>query len=228
MTMGKVVSYCRFSPRPDPGDAMTLAVQEQTCSRYAEMKGLEISEVLRDPEVSAYKTKLVDREQGGRLVEMCRNGEVSHVIVARLDRIFRRVSDGSVMADEWKERGISLHLADEGGVSLSTGTAIGEVMFNVMLSFNQFTPHLTSERTSIAMRHMASEGKRVGRHAQYGWKLVGYEMVMEPDEQALIKIIRQYRNEPPANVATAINRLGYTYRGRPWKKADVESVVRRL
>lgn len=226
--MGVVVSYCRFSPRPDASDTMTLEVQEQACRRYADMKGLEISEVLKDPEVSAYKTKLADRQEGGRLVQMCRSGEVTDVIVARLDRIFRRVSDGSVIADEWRELGVSLHLADEGGVSLSTGTAIGEVMFNVMLAFNQFTPHLTSERTSTALKHMAASGLRVGRHAQYGWELVDNMMVSVADEQDNIKLIAQFKTAPPEGVARALNQLGRKYRGRSWKTADVVSVIRRL
>lgn len=226
--MGKVVSYCRFSPRPDPNDTMTLEVQEQACRRYANMRGLTISEVLRDPEVSAYKTKLADREQGGRLVQMCRSGEVTDVLVARLDRIFRRVSDGSTVSDEWRELGVSLHLADEGGVSLSTGTAIGEVMFNVMLAFNQFTPHLTSERTSMAMKHMAATGKRVGRFAQYGWSLVDGKMVECEDEQRVIRHLATVKDVPPEDIAKALNSIQCKYRGRSWKTADVVSVLSRL
>ena len=228
-TSRKVVAYCRFSPRPDPADTMTLAVQQESCERYASMKGLVISEVLQDPETSAYKTRLQDRPSGSRLVELCRQGQVSDVIVARLDRIFRRVSDGSSMSDEWKSQGIALHLADEGCVSLSPGTAIGEVMFNIMLSFNQFAPHLTSERTSGAMRHMASQGKRVGRHAQYGWRLVDGQMHSDLDEQKVIKMILQGVEQGvfAENIAESLNQVGVLYRGRWWKTRDVESIIRR-
>lgn len=227
---GSVVAYCRFSPRPDAGDTMTLEVQENICRRYASMRDMEITTVYADPEASAYKVKLQDRPEGRVLVDHCRQGLVSDVIVARLDRIFRLVSDGSLISEEWREAGISLHLADEGGCSLSTGTAVGQLMFNMMLSFNQFVPHLTAERTSVAMKHLASKGVRVGRHAQFGYRLCDNgELIPEDREQELIQEILQWHGNGWSNgkIVSVLNRGEVDFRGRLWRSRDVESILSR-
>jgi DNA invertase Pin-like site-specific DNA recombinase len=209
---------------------MTLEVQEQICRRYAQSKGMNIDVIFSDPEASAYKVKLQDRPEGGVLLDQCRQGLISDVIVARLDRIFRLVSDGSAISEEWREAGISLHLADEGGCSLSTGTAMGQLMFNMMLSFNQFVPHLTMERTSVAMKHLASKGFRVGRYAQYGYKLGDDgELIPEKREQELIQEILQWHGKgwSVSRIVACLNRAGVDYRGHGWRTRDVKSILDR-
>ena len=75
--MVQVISYTRFSPRPTKaGDAERIAANEdaesiklqlETNQRYATMKDLSITDVIKDPETSARKTPLFEREGGSRL-----------------------------------------------------------------------------------------------------------------------------------------------------------------
>ena len=67
-----VVVYCRFSPRPAregdaeriaaAEDAETLKLQIDVCERLAVMQKLPVDEIIRDPETSARKERLFDRD----------------------------------------------------------------------------------------------------------------------------------------------------------------------
>jgi DNA invertase Pin-like site-specific DNA recombinase len=186
--------------------------------------------VILDPEASAFKTNLEDRPGGKSLMEMARSGEVKNIVASRLDRLFRLVQDGTATVAELNQRGIAVHLADEGGCSINTSSAIGCLMFNIMLAFNQFTPHLTSERTSASLLHKSRKGERVGRHVQYGHKLSGSDVVPDEEEQGVIKVIQLLLSsgKDPEEIARSLNRAGVLFRGHVWRTTNVKSVVRRL
>jgi DNA invertase Pin-like site-specific DNA recombinase len=109
--MTEVISYTRYSPRPEKeGDAERAAAMEDAESiqlqmdmnqRYATMKGLAITEVIKDPETSARKTPLFDREGGSRLKFLPKG---SHVICMRLDRMFRSTVDGLQTVEHFQKR----------------------------------------------------------------------------------------------------------------------------
>lgn len=162
------IVYCRFSPRPTKdGDAERIAANEDAesiqlqldvCQRYALMKGLLVSETIKDPETSARKTPLFEREGGWRLKHLPRG---THVVAMKLARLFRSAVDGLTTLEYFESRGIVVHFADEGGVSLSTNTAKGKLVTTMLLAVAEYEPGETAERTSKAMKHRQSNGQRM-------------------------------------------------------------------
>jgi DNA invertase Pin-like site-specific DNA recombinase len=162
------ILYCRFSPRPTKdGDAERIAANEdaesiqlqiEVCQRYALMKGLLVSETIKDPETSARKTPLFEREGGWRLKHLPRG---THVVAMKLARLFRSAVDGLTTLEYFESRGIVVHFADEGGVSLSTNTAKGKLVTTMLLAVAEYEPGETAERTSKAMKHRQSNGQRM-------------------------------------------------------------------
>jgi DNA invertase Pin-like site-specific DNA recombinase len=167
-TMTEVISYTRYSPRPvKDGDEERAAAQEDAESiqlqmemnqRYAAMKGLAITEVIKDPETSARKTRLFDREGGSRLQFLPKG---SHVICMRLDRMFRSTVDGLQASEFFQKKGIVLHFADQSGCTLDLSTGEGRFMFTILLSAAEFEPHRTADRTSKGMKHRQKNGQRM-------------------------------------------------------------------
>jgi len=162
------IIYTRYSPRPAKDgdaeraaaneDAETIRLQVEVCQRYAMMKQLVVSEILKDPETSARKTALFDREQGWRLKHLPRG---THVICSKLDRVFRSTADGLLTMQYFKTRDITLHFADQGGCTLDLSTGEGEFMFTILLSAAALEPRRTADRTSKAMKHRQSNGQRM-------------------------------------------------------------------
>ena len=162
------IVYTRYSPRPAKDgdaeriaaneDAETIRLQVDVCQRYAMMKQLVVSEILKDPETSARKTPLFEREQGWRLKHLPRG---THVICSKLDRVFRSTADGLLTMNHFKSRDITLHFADQSGCTLDLSTGEGEFMFTILLSAAALEPRRTADRTSKAMKHRQSNGQRM-------------------------------------------------------------------
>lgn len=166
--MNKVIIYTRFSPRPvKEGDIERIAAQEdaesirlqmEVCERYATMKGLTTTEVLKDPETSARKTRLFEREGGSKLQFLPAG---SHVICSKLDRMFRSTIDGLTTVEYFQKRGIILHFADQSGCSIDLSSGEGRFLFSILLSAAELEPHRTADRTSKAMKHRQANGQRM-------------------------------------------------------------------
>jgi DNA invertase Pin-like site-specific DNA recombinase len=166
--MSEAVIYTRYSPRPvKDGDAERAAAQEDAesirlqmdvCQRYATMKSLIIIDTIKDPETSARKTPVFEREGGSRLQFLPRG---THVICSKLDRMFRSTADGLLTMNAFKAKGIILHFADQSGCTLDLSTGEGEFMFTVLLAAASLEPRRTADRTSKAMKHRQSGGQRM-------------------------------------------------------------------
>lgn len=166
--MNNAVLYCRYSPRPTKDgdaeriaaneDAETIRLQVDVCQRYAMMKSLVVSEILKDPETSARKTPLFEREFGWRLKHLPKG---THVICSKLDRMFRSTADGLLTMEFFKSRGIILHFADQGGCTLDLSTAEGEFLVTILLSAAALEPRRTADRTSKGMKHRQENGQRM-------------------------------------------------------------------
>lgn len=166
--MSNAVIYTRFSPRPPKEgdaertaaneDAESIRLQMDVCQRYAVMKSLLITEIIKDPETSARKTPVFEREGGSRLQFLPKG---SHVICSKLDRMFRDTADGLLTMNYFQKHGIILHFADQSGCTLDLSTADGQFMFTVFLAAASLEPHRTAERTSKAMKHRQANGQRM-------------------------------------------------------------------
>lgn len=162
------IIYTRFSPRPPKeGDDARIAAQEdaesirlqmEVCQRYAVMKSLIITETIKDPETSARKTPVFEREGGSRLKFLPRG---THVICSALDRMFRSTADGLITMNHFKKQGITLHFADQAGCTLDLSTGDGEFMFTVLLAAASLEPRRTADRTSKAMKHRQRNGQKM-------------------------------------------------------------------
>lgn len=180
------IIYTRFSPRPAKDgdeersaaneDAETIRLQIDVCQRYAVMKGLIIAETIKDPETSARKTPLFEREGGSRLKFLPRG---THIVVLKLARLFRSAVDGLTTLEHFDKRGIIVHFADEGGVSLSTNTAKGKLVTTMLLAVAEYEPGETAERTSRAMKHRQSNGQRMT-----STKTIPFGQMADPDDPA--------------------------------------------
>ena len=225
----RAVIYVRFSPRKKHTDTKTLEVQEDRSRAYCKMMNLEVVEVLADPEVSARKTKLYDRPAGKRLQLLVETKQISHVVVSRLDRAFRNAEDGMSTHRHLVKYKCDLHFADEGGNTLCVNTALGHLMFGMLLQFAQFLPELIAERTSQALLARRKNGFLIGPKAPYGYAAVKKRQVPDLEEQKVIYEImdRYYKEQTVKEISDHLNCKDIKMRGRPWRPYDVTQLVQK-
>ena len=230
--MNTAALYLRFSPRPDAEEARSLEVQEERCRTYCGLWNLDPAHVVRDPETSARTTALDERDGGQELLRLIRSG-VKHIVVQKLDRIFRSL-DGRQWLDQWAKRGVSLHLADQGGCSLNSGTAVGRFLLGQLLLVAELEPALTSERTSGAMRYRQNGGQAMSAQAPYGFQ-EGPEndgkrsWIESPEEQSVVARVRYLSGLGlgARRIAAKLREEGAPCRGKDWHPGTIQRILKR-
>ena len=120
-------------------------------------------EIFEDAGKSGKNTK---RPAFERMMNKVRAGEVSHVIVYKIDRISRNLIDFSIMYNEFKYRRVAFISLNE---QFDTSSAMGEAMLKIVLVFAEMERKLTSERVTDVMIGRAQNGLWNGARVPYGW-----------------------------------------------------------
>ncbi len=243
----RAILYARFSPRPGRRrnpltglrdlearieDGETIQCQFDICRKYCEMRGFEIADELGDRFESARHTPMFQREHGKKL-EYPPLG-VQHIVVAKLDRLFRDVEDGLSTIRHWRKQGITVHLANQGGNCIDLGTAIGELFLTMMLGISKFEARQISERTSVGMLHRQKIGQRM-----YGRNKIAYGYMLDPSDSARIienkeeiYLIAQItklhlQGLRPMQISAWLQDNGFTVRGsEKWTYGRIQSILR--
>ena len=243
--MNPAVIYTRFSPRPvkrrdgkqctaDERDAeiekiQSLNTQVDACTRYCGVKELTVVEVVRDPLMSARSVQLKYRPGGQRLLELIADGSVKHIVVQKIDRLFRDVEERGWLK-KWKRAGVTLHLADQGGCSIDCSTATGMMFFTMMMTFAEFEPAMTAERTSGAMKHHQEGGRAMSKQPPYGKRIENGRLVDDPLEQDIVEYVLRWHESgaPATTIARFLETNGRPTRsGTPWRHSTVQRIINR-
>lgn len=88
---------------------------------------------------------------------MVEAGHVSHVLVWRLDRLSRSLSDLILLADKFGQAEVPLHSFTE---KLDLSSATGRMFYNILGSFAQFSA--SNSRRMYAWEHSKGRGKESG------------------------------------------------------------------
>jgi DNA invertase Pin-like site-specific DNA recombinase len=173
---------------------VSLDAQEERLRAYCRMTGLEIGpdDVIREEGVSA-SVPLHKRPGGGKLLERISQG-ASHLVALKLDRLFRDAEDALRQTKAWDRAGVTLHLIDMGGASLSTASAMGRMLLTTMAGFAELERNLISERTALSLSHKRQH-LQVFNHPPFGFDVVGKALVEDPAEIAIVNLIRERRED---------------------------------
>jgi len=148
----KLVAYLRTSTATQD---LGLEVQRDGVQAYAKLYGHELVQVL----VEKQSAKNLNRPQLQIALEMIADGAVDGIIIYKLDRLSRSVSDLSKLVDG-PLSGASLISVNE---QLDTSSANGRLMLNILSSFSQHEREVLSERTSQALQALKKKGVKLGR-----------------------------------------------------------------
>lgn len=86
--------------------------------------------------------------------------------------------------------GVSLHLVEMGGQSLSTGSAMGRMFLTLMAGCAELERNLGAERTASVLAHKKQQGK-VYNHALYGFDRAGDRLVVAAVEMDRVRLMQE-------------------------------------
>lgn len=121
--------------------------------------------------VSAFKTPFLKRIGGRTLLAQLKPGD--HIIVDKIDRLWRNVRDFTELAEWLKVSRITLHIVNMQGCQLSMNTPMGDFMLTLFVMLAQLESQTKSERLRMQFRHSESRGYWQRRGRPPGTKIVG-------------------------------------------------------
>jgi site-specific DNA recombinase len=148
-----------------------------------------------------------------QLIEMVEAGQVSTVIVSKLDRLTRSVADLDRLVKLFEKKNVAPVSLLE---SLDATTATGRLMMNLLASVSQWEREVIGERTKDAMKELKAQGKPYSRQVYADLEMISYL-------EAEYRQGRSYHE-----LATELNTRGIqTARGGDWAAATVRNLVLR-
>ncbi len=141
--------------RVSTSDQQTLPMQHRALRDYAARRGWTIAAQVR--EVGSGAAGRQAREQ---LLEAARRREIDVVLVWRLDRWGRSVTDLLATLQELEHLGVGFVSLTE---ALDLTTPAGRAMAGLLAIFAEFEREILRERTRAGLAHARQSGKRLGR-----------------------------------------------------------------
>src|SRR5436309_5672764 len=149
--MFRVGLYARVSSN----DQQTLAMQNRAMREYAARRGWMIALQVREVNSGAAR-----REAREKLLEAARRREIDLVLVWRLDRWGRSVTDLLATLQELDHLGVGFVSLTE---ALDLATAAGRAMAGLLAIFAEFEREVLRERTRAGLAQARRNGNRLGR-----------------------------------------------------------------
>jgi DNA invertase Pin-like site-specific DNA recombinase len=141
--------------RVSTNDQQTLAMQNRAMREYAARRGWTIALQVREVNSGAVK-----REAREKILEAARRREIDVVLVWRLDRWGRSVTDLMATLQELEHLGVGFVSLTE---ALDLTTPAGRAMVAMLAVFAAFEREVLQERTRAGLAHARLNGKRLGR-----------------------------------------------------------------
>jgi site-specific DNA recombinase len=224
------IAYVRVSTEEQASEGVSLEAQVASVRAYATLRGLELLDVVIDAGVSAGKP-LAERAGGAIVVDMVKRRKVRAVVAVKLDRVFRNAGDCLTVTEGWDRLGVALHLVDMGGQAIDTSSAMGRFFLTVMAGAAEMERNLIRERTTSALAHKRSEGRRTSKDAPFGWRIGddGDTLEVNDDEQHTLTLVAQLRAEGMSvrAIVDALEARGVRARGARWHQTTVTRLLAR-
>lgn len=137
------IGYARVSTNDQSTDLQTDALTQAGCEKI-------FTEV-----ASGAKA---DRPELSKVIDYLRKGDT--LVVWKLDRLARSMSQLITTMNELEQRGIGFHSLTE---AIDTSTSTGKFTFNIFAALAAFERELIKDRTQEGLRAAAARGRRGGR-----------------------------------------------------------------
>jgi len=161
-------------------------------------------------------------------IALLRSGEADGLIVAKLDRLGRNVTDLLKLVDEViAPLGKSLIILD---LQIDTSTPAGRMVLTMMAAMAEMERSVIRERVERGRQAKAAKGGYAYGAPPIGKKAVGGELVPDEAEQAIVALIFRHRKigKSPQKIADLLNAKNIpTKRGGDWHHSTVRKVLER-
>lgn len=146
----------------------------------------------------------IEREEFKRMLRQIETGNITKVIVYRLDRIGRSLSDFLRILDILKKNNVQFISSQE---SFDTNSPYGEMIVKLLMVFAEFERQSSIERVTQAYAHRSEKGFYMGGRRPYGFTFIDTQIggiktkMFSPVENEAEQIKYLYKEYSVGNVS---------------------------
>lgn len=172
-------------------DFNSLEAQREACEAYIKSQAHEGWVLVPDHfDDGGFSGGNMERPGLTRLMDRVRAGEVDVIVIYKIDRLTRSLTDFAKLADTFDEHGVSFVSVTQ---QFNTTTSMGRLMLNVLLSFAQFERELTGERIRDKVAASKKRGMWMGGPIPLGYDVKDRGLVINEAEAGTVsKIFELY------------------------------------
>ncbi|MEQ1899537.1 MAG: recombinase family protein [Devosia sp.] len=185
-------------------DFNSLEAQREACEAYIRSQAHEGWKLIPDRfDDGGFSGGNMDRPALGRLMNMIRDSRVDVIVIYKIDRLTRSLTDFARLAETFDKHGVSFVSVTQ---QFNTTTSMGRLMLNVLLSFAQFEREITGERIRDKIAASKKKGMWMGGPIPMGYDVKHRQLIInEAEAKAVRRIFELYLDE--GNVPALLERL---------------------
>ena len=168
-------------------DFNSLHAQREAAEAYVKSQAQEGWRVVRERfEDGGFSGGTLDRPALQRLLTAIRSGLIDLVVVYKVDRLTRSLTDFARLVELFDAAGVSFVSVTQ---AFNTTTSLGRLTLNMLLSFAQFEREVTGERIRDKIAASKRKGLWVGGIVPLGYAVRDRKLVIRADEAAIVRLI---------------------------------------
>jgi DNA invertase Pin-like site-specific DNA recombinase len=184
----------------------SLQAQREACAAYITSQrheGWQLSPVAYDD--GGYSGGSMERPGLIRLMADVEAGRIDIVVVYKVDRLTRALTDFARIIEAFDQKGVSFVSVTQ---SFNTTSSMGRLTLNVLLSFAQFEREVTAERIRDKIAASKRKGLWMGGTVSFGDRVEDRKLVMVEEKAATVRMIFALYRELGAIPATVASQTG--------------------
>lgn len=176
--------YVRVSSREQALQGYSLDAQELKCRQYADLMGYDTENLVLYKD-DGFSAKSLNRPRMQDLIKGIKDGKIVRVIVYKLDRLTRSVTDVYQLMQMFMDFDCELKAIVD---SLDLTSANGRMLVGMLSIIAQWEREVISERTKDGLAEKVNQGKYpYGGRAPFGWDKQKDGKLCINEEQTSIK-----------------------------------------
>lgn len=195
--MERAVGYIRVSTKKQAEQGISMDVQMSKIRKYCDLHDFELVTF----KIDTVSAEFVKKRKGATEVfQMAKEGKVDHVVVYKLDRLFRNAEESLFHSRILKEQGVELHSLTE---SIDTSTPLGKFFFTITAAYAEMERGLASERTQAVFDERREQNLKLARWTRLGIRTTGekdnrgksVQQTINDVEMKAVLLAQSYRSE---------------------------------
>ncbi len=219
----KVAAYCRVSTdSQDQFNSYRTQIGYYT-NYIAQHPGWELADIYADEGITG--TSLEKRDEFKRMLQDCRAGKISRILVKSVSRFARNTLELIETTRELKSLGVVVVFEEQG---IDTAQMLGEMQLTLLAVAAQEESTSISKNVRWSYQKRMESGRFLGCSAPYGYKLENGAFTIVPEEAAVVQRIFDLflSGNGILSITRTLNEEGIkTRQGANWATSSIEYLL---